>query len=43
MISVDGKGTVFPVSLNYKGDSWHKDIKKENFKKDAMRQITILT
>ena len=33
MLSVDGKGTVFPMKLNYMGNRLNKDIKKENFKK----------
>ena len=33
MISADGKGTVFPVKLKYKGNCLNKDIKNENFKK----------
>ena len=33
MISVDGKGTVFPMKLELQGESFEKHIKKENFKK----------
>ena len=36
MISVDGKGTIFPVIL---GNSLNKYIKKANFKKDLMNLI----
>ena len=39
MISVDGKGTIFPVILNYKGNSLNKYIKEANFKKDLMNLI----
>ena len=31
IISVDGKGTVFPWSWNYKRNRLNKDIKKESF------------
>ena len=35
MISVDGKGTVFPMKLKLKGGNhFNKDITKESFKKD---------
>ena len=36
MISVDGKGTFFQWSYNYKENRLNKDIGKENFKKDLM-------
>ena len=36
MISVDGKGTIFPVIL---GNSLNKYIKKANFKKDLTNLI----
>ena len=29
MISVDGKGKVFPKTLNYKGNRLNKDIRKK--------------
>ena len=31
MISVDGKGAVFPVKLKLQGNRLNKDIKKETF------------
>ena len=41
MISVDGKGTVFPVRLTLQGTSLYlnKYIEKEIFKKELMRII----
>ena len=41
MISVDGKGTVFPVKLTLQGTSLYlnKYIEKEIFKKELMRII----
>ena len=37
MMSVDGKGTVFPMKLEEK--RLKKDTKKENFEKDVMHLI----
>ena len=37
------KGQFFQWRWNYKGNCLYKDIKKENFKKDPMRQIIRLT
>ena len=34
MISVDGKGAVFPVNLKLQGNRLNKDIKKEIFLKN---------
>ena len=42
MISVDRKGTFFQWGWNYKENCLYKDIKKENFRKDLMRQINRL-
>ena len=39
MISVDGKGTVFPMKLELQGESFEKHIKKENFKKGLINLI----
>ena len=36
MISVDRKGTVFPVKLKLEGNCLNKDIKNENLEKDPM-------
>ena len=36
MISLDGKGTTFPVQLNLQGDCLNKDIKRDNFKIDLI-------
>ena len=43
MISVDGKGTVFPVKLNYKGNHSSKYIKKKDLMNliEANRQINM--
>ena len=40
MISVDGKGIVFPVKLKlHRGNVWIKILKKRNFKKGLMKLI----
>ena len=33
-MSVDGKGTVFPMKVNLKGERLKKGTQKENFEKD---------
>ena len=39
MISVDGKGTVFPMQFKLQGESFEKTYKKENFKKGLINLI----
>ena len=36
MISVPGKGAVFPVKLKLQGNRLNKDITKENFLKNSL-------
>ena len=36
MISVHGKGAVFPVKLKLQGNRLNKDITKENFLKNSL-------
>ena len=36
MISVHGKGAVFPVKLKLQGNRLNKDITKENFSKNSL-------
>ena len=39
VISVDGKGNVFPVKLNYKENLLNQDIKRQSFEKDLINSI----
>ena len=39
MISVDGKGKVFPMKLKLEGNRFKKDIKTENVEKDVVLLI----
>ena len=39
VMSVDGKGTVFPMNLKLEGNHLQKDTKRENVEKDIMHSI----